>query len=157
MKRRDQLPANIVMTEDMLQVYSADVIKAFRAPFVIAYHVPNGGKRHIAVAKKLQSFGTLPGVADWAFVLPDGSAAFIELKSAKGVLNSDQIKFQAACNAIDVPYLIARTPEQFDTHARALGAINKPVTQPAVGRGASCGAGAATVSRSRPQTRRAPR
>jgi len=149
-------PADIPLTEDMLQVYSADVMRMFKAPGVIAYHVPNGGKRHIATAKKLKSFGTLAGVADWAFVLPDGSAAFIELKGPKGELDKEQIKFAASCNAIDVPYLIAASPQAFDEAARALGAINKPVTQPSPrGGDASCGEGAASVARSRPQTRRA--
>lgn len=66
------------------------------------FAVPNGGKRHIAVATKLKAEGVNPGVPDLVFVIPPhGRFAGLELKSEKGVLSEHQMewrqKLQAAC------------------------------------------------------------
>lgn len=98
-------------SEDDLQIYAADLIRAFKHPLAIAYHVPNGGKRHIAVAKMLKKFGTLAGVPDWACINGDGKPCFLELKDDKGKQSNAQVEFECACEAINVPYEVARTPE----------------------------------------------
>jgi hypothetical protein len=174
--------AAVRMTEDMLQVYTADLLAAFKRPGVIAYHVPNGGKRHPAVAKKLKAFGTLAGVPDWNIIVPafpTARIAYLELKDAKGVQSSAQKEFQRACDAIGVLYAVARSPAEVDGVLTAIGAINKVsrrvnvvtgrlagdgreersssrhnLSQPAARPGALCGAGTATAERSRPQTQK---
>jgi len=52
----------------------------------LAFHIPNGGHRHVAVARKLKSEGVKPGVPDIFLPVPRGEyfGLFIELKAAKG-------------------------------------------------------------------------
>ena len=100
------------LDEDTLHVFTADLLAAFKRPGVVAYHTPNGGKRHIATAKKLKKMGTLAGVADWTFLLPGARTAFLELKDADGRQSDAQIEFQRNVEALGVAYEVVRTPEQ---------------------------------------------
>jgi hypothetical protein len=104
----DQLP----LTEDMLQVFTADLLAAFKRPGVVAYHTPNGGKRHIATAKRFKKMGVLAGVADWTFLLPGARTAFLELKDGNGRQSEAQVEFQRNVEALGFIYEMARTPEQ---------------------------------------------
>lgn len=117
-------------TEDELQVYSADVISAFKVAGIIAFHCPNGGYRHPAVAKKMKAMGVLPGVPDWTFNLPGPRFAYLELKDHKGRQSEAQKQFQRDAEALGIPYLVARTPEEIDGVLSALGVINKPNSVP---------------------------
>jgi hypothetical protein len=98
--------------EDMLHVFTADLLAAFKRPGIVAYHTPNGGKRHISVAKKLKKMGTLPGVADWTFLMPGARTAFLELKDADGRQSDAQVDFQRDVEALGFRYELARTPQQ---------------------------------------------
>jgi hypothetical protein len=131
-------------TEDQLQVYSADVFRAFGVPGVIGFHVPNGGKRHIATAKRLKAMGVLAGVPDWVFVLAAGRAGFLELKDEAGRQTDEQKKFQREVEALGCPYAIARTPEEIDAVMSAFGVIDKPAS-PEMRRGAGGGPGVEPV------------
>lgn len=123
--------------EDALQIYAADVLRTFGVPGLLWWHTPNGGYRHIAVAKLLKSMGTKAGVPDLACIvpcpcMPNYNLGFVEIKlGKKGRLNEDQIEFEKACKGLRIPYVVARTPDEIDNALRQLGAINKPVTQPA--------------------------
>jgi hypothetical protein len=101
-----------LIDEDMLHVFTADLLAAFKRPGVVAYHTPNGGKRHISVAKKLKKMGTLAGVADWTFLMPGARTAFLELKDGDGRQSDAQIDFQHDVEALGFPYELARTAEQ---------------------------------------------
>lgn len=50
---------------------------------VVWYSVPNGGHRSASQGARLKATGVRAGVPDLAFVLPNGRAAFIELKCEK--------------------------------------------------------------------------
>lgn len=148
---------NIPLTEDMLHVYAADVLRAFAVPGVVWFHVPNGGKRHISVAILLKKMGTRAGVSDFVFFRLDGKAACMELKDASGKQSKDQKEFERGCKAIGVPYVIARTCAEVDGVLSGFGVINKPsinsVTQPAEKQGCVVrGEGAAKVKGSRSQS-----
>lgn len=99
-------------SEDDLQIYSADLIAGFKRPHVIAYHVPNGGKRHPSVAKKLKRFGTLAGVPDWNCVKTNGITVYLEIKDHKGRQSEAQKAFERECKEMGVTYEVARTPEE---------------------------------------------
>lgn len=126
-------------SEDQLQVYAADVIRAFRVPGVVAWHTPNGGHRSPSVAKQLKSFGVLPGVADWTFMSHGPRVAFLELKRRMGVQSKAQKEFQAAATALGAPYIIARTLEEIDDALIALGVINKVSNRTRSGSGGRSG------------------
>lgn len=129
---RGPLSGNVVFigkrqpTEDQLQIYSADVFRTFKRPGVVGFHVPNGGVRHPATAKRLKAMGTRPGVSDWIFIIPGGHVRCLELKDHKGRQSPDQIEFQAEVEACGIPYAIARTPDEIDGVLSAFGVIDKP-------------------------------
>ena len=58
--------------------------------------IPNGGQRHIAVARKLKAEGVKSGVSDLflALPIPHGPAGlWIEMKAPKGVVSQNQKDF----------------------------------------------------------------
>jgi len=58
----------------------------------LLFHVPNGGSRHGAEAKKLQEMGVRQGVPDLLLPVPEGDACglALELKSPSGRLRGTQ-------------------------------------------------------------------
>lgn len=56
---------------------------------VFWFHVPNGGKRHIAEAVKFKALGVVAGVPD-LLILKGGKLHALELKAAKGRLTPSQ-------------------------------------------------------------------
>lgn len=120
-------------TETQLQIAVADLLKWAAVPGLIFFHPANGEFRNIATAKRLKAMGVRPGVADWVLVLPNGVAAFLELKTATGRPSSAQAEFCASCMRINTPYRIAYSFEQAKAILLELGAIkcapnNRPVS-----------------------------
>lgn len=79
------------------------------APDCLFYHPPNGGGRSKAEAGILKAMGVRAGVADLAFVLADGKAAFIELKAEDGRQTPAQASFEFDCRQRRAPYAICRS------------------------------------------------
>ena len=54
--------------------------------------IPNGGHRHIGVARKLKAEGTRAGIPDYTLYVSRGgyNALLIELKHEKGILSKSQ-------------------------------------------------------------------
>lgn len=95
-------------------------------PACIAYHPANGGLRSKAAAARMKTMGVVPGVADLAFVMPDGRAAYIELKSPgrHGVQSVQQKAFEAKCIALGVPYLLTASLDEAMAHLVSWGVIS---------------------------------
>lgn len=110
-------------TERDLHGYTADLIRICGVPGLIAYHVPNEGQRAARTGAFLKRMMMVPGVADFALVLPGGRAAFLEIKTAKGRQSPEQRAFEAACRENGTPYRIARSPEEAMRALHELGAI----------------------------------
>lgn len=94
--------------EDRLQMQVVQFLKA-AAPDCLYWHVPNGGSRNVIEARKLQSMGVRPGVADLSFVLPGGRAAFIELKAGKGRQQPSQAVFEEEVSGLGAAYTVCRS------------------------------------------------
>lgn len=64
-----------------------------RNPKLIAFHIPNEGKRSIYA--RISQQGALKGVSDWIFIdnTKPWKTAFIELKNDKGRVNDNQKEF----------------------------------------------------------------
>jgi hypothetical protein len=62
----------------------------YRLP--LAWAIPNGGKRHPAVGRKLREEGVRPGVPDVfiAIPTPQFSGLFLEFKSRRGAVTAEQ-------------------------------------------------------------------
>lgn len=108
----DRKPRN--NAEDQLQKAVVEHLRIRADKRVIWMHIPNSPRSKIAGAR-LKAMGMLAGAPDLMFVLPDGTAAFMELKrpAANGVRAGraapTQEAFAARCEAIGVPYAIIWT------------------------------------------------
>lgn len=90
------------------------------------FHVPNGEKRDKAAAGKLKGMGVLAGVPDFTFIMPNGQAAFLELKAKAGVLSDAQIAFRDRALACGCGYATARSMEDSEQIlSRWLGAYGR--------------------------------
>ncbi len=58
----------------------------------LLYAIPNGGHRHIQVARRLKAEGVKPGVPDICLPVPRGNwgGLYIELKTARGAVSKAQ-------------------------------------------------------------------
>lgn len=72
----------------------------------IYWHTPNQGLRTTRYAARLKAMGTRAGIPDLAFVLPDGRAAFVELKTPGGRLSKEQALFMDKCIAQGIPHAV---------------------------------------------------
>lgn len=78
--------------EDILQRQVWQYLK-IQYPNMLAFHVPNGGRRDEREAAKFKSMGVIPGVSDLLLFWPGGFGA-IELKAGKNKMQPTQIEFQ---------------------------------------------------------------
>lgn len=99
----------IAEDEDDLAQKVAEFLRWALPPGIPWWHTPNGGKREQVVrrdratgreyrfspeAAKLKRMGVRAGVYDLTFIMPNGQAAFIELKVGANDLSDDQIDFR---------------------------------------------------------------
>lgn len=96
--------------EDVLQMQVIRFLK-IAAPDLLYWHVPNGGRRHPAEARKFKDMGVRPGVPDLCFVLAGGLSGFIELKAGKNTLEPTQKAFGEAAVAAGAAYAVCRSLE----------------------------------------------
>lgn len=82
---------------------------------LIWFHCPNGERRDKATAGKLKGMGVLPGVPDFVFVMPNGQAAFLELKARAGETSPAQDDFCDRAKACGCAYAVARSMEDVET------------------------------------------
>lgn len=78
-------------------------------------HFPAGEKRDKAAAGKLKAMGLKAGWPDFQFILPNGQAAFIELKADNDSnLSDDQIKVRRKLVDLKCGYATARSVEDVE-------------------------------------------
>lgn len=73
---------------------------------VIWFHPMNSAPVSKRTAGRFKAEGVVAGVADLCFVLPDGRAAFMELKAPGGRLSAAQRAFQDQCAAMGVEFCV---------------------------------------------------
>lgn len=111
------------MTEDKIQKEIVKYLRAVLPSNVIMYHCPNGGKRSAKAGGQFRNMGVLPGVPDLCFVLPDGKAAFIEVKQIDGVLSESQVNFSSDVTRNGCPYGVARSVDDAEVLIKSWGLI----------------------------------
>lgn len=100
--------------EEAIQRACAEYLRV-SCPDLLWYAVPNQrGTRKQWEAALLKALGVRAGVADLAFVLPDGRAAFVELKAPGGSQSPAQRDFQTACAKAGAPYAVVRSLEALE-------------------------------------------
>ncbi len=83
------------MSEHEEQVELFKVFRANQAKYAeleFAYAIPNGGKRHLSVAKKLKAEGVKPGVSDIFIPAPrlGSHGLYVEMKAKGGKISKNQ-------------------------------------------------------------------
>lgn len=96
------------MTEHQIQVQTAAFLDRALPPEVVWFAVPNGGKRHVSVAKKLKAEGVKKGVADLLFFWADLVLA-VEMKTAKGRQSKSQKEWAKRWRSNSRHYVICRS------------------------------------------------
>ena len=84
------------ITEHQIQsLFFEELFYKYKKIYPYIFAIPNGGKRHIGVAKKLKVEGVKAGVCDVFCAIPSNGmhGLFIEFKSATGKLSSLQAEF----------------------------------------------------------------
>jgi VRR-NUC domain len=96
--------------EDQIQI---EIFKWLRLQHkdILAFHVPNGGKRNLLEAARLKRMGVLAGVADVLILEPRGKHPLLalELKSQGGKQTPLQAVFEANCIRRNIKYKIAKS------------------------------------------------
>ncbi len=84
-------------------------VKWFRMwhPKLLIFAIPNGGHRHFLTAVKLKNEGALAGIPD-LLVATEKGAFFIEMKTTKGRLSSQQILVKEKLNGLGYDVLVCR-------------------------------------------------
>lgn len=113
--------------EDDLAKAVADFLRMAWPAELPWWHTPNGGKReqferidrrtgrtyrYSPEAEKLKKMGVLAGVPDLTFILPNGQAAFIELKVGDNTLSDEQDALRTVLLACHCGYATCRTLEE---------------------------------------------
>ena len=118
-KGRDPRP----ISEDAIQTAIIELLSYTAHPSLIWYHCPNGAMVKDTARIYFSRLGVRPGIADLCFVLPDRSAAFMEVKTAKGRQSLEQREFQAQCEALGVPYAVVRSSLEAELVLKKWGAL----------------------------------
>lgn len=98
--------------ETLLHLAIWDHFVQRRAPGVIGWHTPNGGKRSGREASEFALMGVLAGVPDLTFLVPhpDGfQVKFLEIKAKKGVMSQDQKDFRQKVLTLGCEYETVKT------------------------------------------------
>jgi len=84
-------------------------------PNMMMFAIPNGGKRHIAVARKMKAEGVLVGVADLFLAQPTEllHGLFIEIKMPKNYQTDAQKEFELYCKSRGYGYEVCKSFDQF--------------------------------------------
>jgi hypothetical protein len=94
-KRRKNLMNNFEHQEQVALFRWLGIMSGQHPELKMAFAIPNGGHRHIAVARKLKAEGVKPGVPDVFLAHPakGKNGMFIEMKSAKGKVSPEQAEW----------------------------------------------------------------
>lgn len=107
------------MKEDFLQYKICQWLEEQNIKY---FHVPNGGKRSKSEAARMVSTGVKAGVPDLVLLLPYPDIIFIEIKTDKGTLSTQQKKWRHYITLLDYQYhlLAADSPESGIAQMRAI-------------------------------------
>ena len=111
--------------EDRLQTALCRLLEAHARPDVLWHAIPNGGKRDRVEGAKLMLTGTVAGAADLFFLI-DGSAHYLELKTAKGRMSADQERFMERVQRAWGHYHVARSLDEARDILQSIHAFRPP-------------------------------
>lgn len=101
----------LLMSEDDLQIAIFDYLR-LKHPALLAFHVPNGGRRSMREGAKFKRMGVKPGVCD-IIILHRHKIYFIELKVKKNGLTDTQKDFIKRVEELGHFTALVRSLDQF--------------------------------------------
>lgn len=116
----------LVEKEDDIQVKVATLLRRYGVKGLLWWHTPNGGNRSFYTGQQLKQFGVRPGVPDILVLLPrepHALTAFLELKTARGVLSDHQKMFRDEARAAGCLWEMARSAAEAREILLGWGAI----------------------------------
>lgn len=131
MKRRDPRAA----LESAVQAAIVELLCLAQHPRLIWFQQSNGWNVSQIERARQKRLGMRLGVADLCFVLPDGRAAFLEVKRPGGRQSPEQRTFQIQCEVVGAPYAVVRSSAEAEDVLRAWGALKGSVREGASWRG----------------------
>lgn len=119
--------AALPFSEHQLQISVCQLLDAALRPGLYYLAIPNGGKRHIAVARKLKSEGVRAGVADIQILMEGGRSAWLELKIKGGSLSPDQKIFRDTVRNLGHPWAMAKTMDEAEAFLGSIGCLRHDI------------------------------
>lgn len=99
-------------SEHKLQVALMDYLAIAGRRDLHWFAIPNGEKRHIAVASRLKAEGVRSGSPDICFMLENGKVAWLEMKAHKGQLSPNQKAFRDMAGRLGHQWGMARNIDE---------------------------------------------
>lgn len=119
------------LKERQLHGVVADMIRLYRKPGTIIFHIPNEGKRTERHGAFLKRMMMLPGAPDFSVTTLGGKQHWLELKTAKGRASHEQLAFEQEARLNGSPYALARSPEEAARILYEWGALTEnPLASP---------------------------
>ena len=113
--------------EDQIQSAIVAYVRAV-APRIIVYAIPNASRRTQSGRASNAVPGLLPGMPDLGLAIPDGRAAFIEVKTPKGKLSDNQKGILAQMDYHSIPYIVATGIDEVRVFLCFLGVATREAT-----------------------------
>lgn len=110
------------MTEEQIQEHVVQLLRAYAAPDVVWFAVPNGGARTRKVGGKLKAQGVRRGAPDLVFLI-QGWFHGVELKTATGASSPHQKAFGEAIEKAGGRYRVCHGLDATIQHLSAIGAF----------------------------------
>jgi hypothetical protein len=98
--------------EHKIQVALMDYLVIALKPDAYVFAIPNQANRHISNAVKMKAEGVRAGVPDLCFIMPEGRAAWVEMKTPKGSLSQPQREFRDRCMRLGHPWAMCRSVDE---------------------------------------------
>jgi hypothetical protein len=125
--------------EDAIHAGIVEYLTIAAHPRLMWWHCPNGALMKPSSRMYFARLGVFPGVADLCFVLPDRTAAFMEVKGEDGRLSTAQQAFQARCAILGLRYRVVRSISEAGEALAEWGALRNTAvdnsSEPASDRG----------------------
>jgi VRR-NUC domain len=99
-------------SEHEIQTALLDALRYAARPDSYHFSIPNAGRRSFRIAAQMKAEGLKAGIADLCFMLPDGRAAWLEMKKRGGSLSVAQRGFGAICTRLGHPWAVAYSVEE---------------------------------------------
>ena len=115
--------AALLFSEHALQVAVVEYMALMVRPELYWSAIPNGGKRNLSVAVKLKREGVRRGTPDIVILLPEGRAAWLELKVKGGSLSLEQRMFRDVCHRLGHHWALAKSLDDVIAFLQKIGAL----------------------------------